>query len=218
MKIAGIDEAGRGPCLGPLVICAAVMEEKELDKLIDIEVKDSKLMSPLQREAMFEKIKKILKKYEIIIIHPSEIDDAVKKKNKLNLNWLEAEKSAGLINSLKPDKAIMDCPSPNIPAFSAYIKKRLNNPKIIIQSEHKADLNYPIVSAASVIAKVTRDREIQKIQAKIKEPIGSGYPADPITQAFLKKNYKKYPELFRKSWACYRKLSEGRKQKKLGEF
>jgi len=218
MKVLGIDEAGRGPCLGPLVICAVLMEEKDIDRLVKLNVKDSKLLTPKQRQEMFEDLKKTAKKYKAIIVDPKEIDSAVEKKNGLNLNWLEAEKAAELINILKPDKAIMDCPSPNIPAFTSYIRERLDNKKIIIQAEHKADLNYTIVSAASIIAKVTRDNEIKKIQSKIKEPIGSGYPADPVTKEFLKKNYKKYSEIFRKSWSCYKKVAQGKKQKSLGEF
>ena len=159
----------------------------------------------------------IIDDYKIIIIPPAEIDDAVRGKDGLNLNWLEAVKSAEIINSLKPDEVIMDCPSTNVKAFSSYVRERLNV-KTKLKAEHKADLVYPIVSAASVIAKVTRDGEIQKIKQKIGEDVGSGYPADPRTKEFLEKNYKKHANIFRQSWSTYKNVAAKREQGKLGEF
>ena len=84
--------------------------------------------------------------------------------------------------------------------------------------EHKADLNYPVVSAASILAKVTRDAEIEKIKKEIGVDFGSGYMSDPRTSEFLKKNYKKYPEIFRKSWAPYQKIIGAKSQKNLSDF
>ncbi len=218
MKVLGIDEAGRGPCIGPLVICAVLIDEKELDKLTRLKLKDSKLLTPKRRAEFFGKLKKVIKKYKVIVVPPQEIDKAVQGHDGLNLNWLEARKSAELINALKPDRVMLDCPSPNIKAYTSYLKKYLSNKDVIVKAEHKADLKYVIVSAASIIAKVIRDKEIKKIQEKIKESIGSGYPADPITQEFLKKNYKKYSNIFRHSWSCYKAIAEKKKQRKLGEF
>ncbi|GAI86248.1 unnamed protein product, partial [marine sediment metagenome] len=136
----------------------------------------------------------------------------------LNLNWLEAIKTAEIINILNPNKAILDCPSPNIKAYTDYLTKHIKNKDIEIIAEHKADVKYVIVGAASIIAKVIRDKEIRLIQEKIDEPIGSGYPADPITKEFLKKNYNKYPDIFRKSWASFKVVIEQKKQKKLTQF
>ena len=93
--ILGIDEAGRGPVIGPMVIAGVSIGEKDIDKLKRLGVKDSKLLSPKQREDMFDKIISTAKKYKAIIIQPEEIDSALKSKS-LNLNWLEAIKSAGL--------------------------------------------------------------------------------------------------------------------------
>lgn len=216
MRILGIDEAGRGPMIGPLVIAAVVIDSRDEQKLLDLQVKDSKQLSPRQRGELFEKIKAAVKAYRIIQVSPQEIDEAVESEE-TNLNWLEADHTTALINELKPDKAILDCPSPNIKAYTAYVRKKLNV-KCDIVAEHKADENYPVVSAASILAKVTRDREIEKIKKKIGENIGSGYPADPITQAFVGKHYQKYPEIFRKSWASYKALAEKKRQRRLGEF
>jgi len=215
--VLGIDEAGRGPVIGPMVIAGVSIDEKDIDKLKRLGVKDSKLLSPKQREDMFDKIINIVKKYKSIITQPEEIDSALRSES-LNLNWLEAIKSAEIINFLKPEKAIIDCPSNNITAYKDFLKKHLKDKKTELVLEHKADFKYPIVSAASIIAKVTRDNEIKKIQKKIREPIGSGYPSDPVTINFLKKNYNNYQGIFRKEWASWKKLNKKKKQKSLKDF
>ncbi|MCD4666736.1 ribonuclease HII [archaeon] len=213
--VCGIDEAGRGPVIGPLVMSGVLLEEKDVSKLKKIGVKDSKLLEPSKREELFKEIKKIVKDYKTLIISSKEVDDALESEE-LNLNKLEAIKSAMIINYLKPDKAILDCPSTNIESYTYYLRTFLKV-DVKLKLEHKADLKYVEVGAASILAKVTRDREISNIQSKIKENIGSGYPSDPVTQEFLKKNYKKY-DIFRKTWVSYRRLVESKKQKRLNEF
>jgi ribonuclease HII len=214
--VCGVEEAGRGPVIGPLVMCGITIDEKETSKLEAIGVKDSKLLTPFQREDLFEKIKNIAKKYEIIIIPSQEIDDILNSED-MNLNWLEAKTSADIINKLNPDKAILDCPSTNIKAYSDYVKNLLTK-KVELIAEHKADLNYPVVGAASILAKVTRDREIEKIKKQIKINFGSGYPSDPKTIEFLEKNWNIHPTIFRRTWSSYKRYSEAKKQKRLGEF
>ena len=213
MFVCGIDEAGRGPVIGPLVIAGVLANEKQEQDLMDLGVKDSKLLTPIQRERMFDKIKGLVEKYEIIVILPAEIDDAVEGKDNLNLNWLEAVKSASIINTLKPNRAILDCPSTNIAAYTEYVKKKVTG-RVEIIAEHKADQTYPIVSAASILAKVTRDDLIQELKKKHKVEFGSGYPSDPMTQLFLKKYWDKY-DFFRKSWASYKAIVKGKSQTKL---
>lgn len=217
MLICGIDEAGRGPVIGPMVMCGVTIEESKIKELQNLGVKDSKLLSPKQREYMFKEIKHLVKDYKIIIIPPKEIDEAVESEE-LNLNKLEAIKSAMIINHLKPNKAMLDCPSNNPKKYLDYLKIYIKDNSAEIKAEHKADLKYPVVSAASILAKVTRDKEIEKIKKEIKEDIGSGYPADPITVKFLKNNYKKYPSIFRKSWASYKNILTQSNQKKLNNF
>ena len=198
--ICGIDEAGRGPIIGPLVMCGLMIKEEDEKELVKLEVKDSKLLTKAQREFLFDKIKDVSYKYEIIAIYPDEIDHAVSNHDGLNLNRLEARKSAEIINLLKPDKAIIDTPSNNIKSYRQYLLKYIDNKNIELVLEHKADFNYPIVSGASILAKVTRDNEIEKIKKKIRIDFGSGYMSDPKTVDFLEKYYEKYNELFRKSW------------------
>ncbi|MBD3310780.1 ribonuclease HII [Candidatus Woesearchaeota archaeon] len=215
--ICGVEEAGRGPVIGPMVMCGVLIDEGDEDKLRSIGAKDSKLLTPRTREALFGQITKMVRRYKFIVIPPSEIDHALLDET-LNLNWLEADKSAEIINELKPDKAILDCPSNNERAYAAYVRKKLEDPGIELVAEHKADVLYPVVSAASVIAKVIRDRQIENIKKEIGVNFGSGYPADEITARFLRENWDKYPGIFRKTWSSYKAVAMQKDQKKLGEF
>jgi len=216
--ICGIDEAGRGPVIGPLVLCGILLKEGDEKKLVKLQVKDSKLLTKIKRESLFEKIKDISYKYEIISIFPEEIDNAVNNHDGLNLNKLEANKTAEIINLLKPDKAIIDAPSNNIKSYKQYLFELINNKNIELILEHKADVNFPIVSAASILAKVTRDFEIEKIKKKIKIDFGSGYMTDPKTTKFLEKYYEEFPDLFRKSWFPYKNILNKKFQSKLEDF
>ena len=215
--VCGVEEAGRGPVIGPLVMCGVLIEQEDEAKLQEMGVKDSKLLSPKQRSNLFNKIKKIAKSSKLLVVSPKEVDDALNSES-LNLNKLEAQKMAEIINKLKPDRAIIDCPSINIPAFAGYLRKFIENKNIEIIAEHKADTKYFVVGAASILAKVVRDKEIEKIKRKIGINFGSGYPSDEITQDFLGKYWDKYPGIFRKTWISYKKIVKKQNQKNLGEF
>ncbi len=169
----------------------------------------------MQRENIFKELKKIVK-FKIIKISPKEIDDAVESEES-NLNWLEADNTIKILNELKPNKAYIDCPSNNIQAYKDYLQKKLKQ-DIELHVGHKMDSINLVCSAASVIAKVTRDQEIENIKKKIKIDFNSGYPSDSKTQEFLKKHHKYYPGIIRKSWLSYKKLLDNKKQKKIGEF
>ncbi|MCK5107814.1 MAG: ribonuclease HII, partial [Nanoarchaeota archaeon] len=171
-------------------------------------------LTPKKREELYQVLVQDVK-YSVKIVDASVIDTAVWSDN-TNLNWLEADCSVEILNELKPDKAILDCPSNNIPAFVHYIEERVHK-GIEIKAEFKADLNYPAVAAASIIAKVTRDREIKKLKDKYNVDFGSGYPSDPRTQKFIQSNWNKF-DFFRKSWATYENAKKAGKQKKLGEY
>ena len=218
MLICGIDEAGRGPVIGPLVMCGFVIKEEDEKELVRLKVKDSKLLTKNQREFLFDKIKDVSAKYKLIVIEPQEIDRAVYYHDGLNLNKLEAQKSAEILNELAPDKAIIDTPSNNIKSYKKYLLKYVKNKDVELVMEHKADFNYPVVSAASILAKVTRDNETDKLKKQIGIDFGSGYMTDPKTVEFLKNNFEKYPELFRKSWFPYKDLLNQKFQKSLSDF
>ncbi len=218
--IVGLDEAGRGPVLGPLVIAALAFKEDDIPKLAELGVKDSKLLRSQVRQQLFERIHELVHDFRIEVIEPDAIDLSVKGGNS-NLNWLEADTSARLISELKPDTAIIDCPSVNIGSYKNYFKNKLSkavrsSAELII--EHKADVNHLVVSAASIVAKVIRDNAVEKLKTKIGCDFGSGYMSDTKTQEFLKNNYVKHASLFRKSWQSYHKAEQEKLQKRLAEF
>ena len=216
VKLCGIDEAGRGPVIGPLVSAGVVIEDGDEEKLRALGVKDSKLIAPGKRDEMFEAVKKIVKAYEIMVLTPADIDAALADPD-TNLNWLEADSQAAIINKLAPEKAIVDCPSNNIEEYSSYIKKKLNvDCELVV--EHKADMNHIVVGAASILAKVTRDRAIEEIKKTVGQDFGSGYPSDPLTKEFLAENFNKYPDIFRKSWQTYKDAVIKKQQTGLGDF
>jgi ribonuclease HII len=216
MELAGVEEAGRGPVIGPMVMASVVIESDEEENLKSLGIKDSKLLLPKRREELFDIITKKVKRYHIIILSAKEVDDSLNDPV-MNLNLLEAKTSARLIDILKPEKVILDCPSNNPPAYILQVQRFLERKGVSIIAEHKADLNYPVVSAASILAKVTRDRIIEDIKKEIGIDFGSGYPSDPKTVAFLKKYYDRY-DLFRKTWSSYRRIIESKKQANLKDF
>jgi ribonuclease HII len=220
MRVAGVDDAGRGPIIGPLVIAGVLLEEKDLPLLQSLGVKDSKLLSPHRREQLAAEIKKIAIKWHIISLPPSKIDDIVTNGKKLHkLNRLEAHTMAEVITVLKPDIAYVDASDVLADRFGKHIEEKLPF-KIKIISEHKADRNYVAVSAASILAKVERDRIIKELASEYGE-IGSGYVTDPKTVKFLEdwmRKHDSYPDFVRKSWKPAKKLKEQirAKQAKLG--
>ena len=172
------------------------------------------------REELFERIREVVEDFRIEMIEPDAIDLSVDGGTS-NLNWLEADTSARMISELDPDTIIVDCPSPNIPAYKNYFASRLSKgvrEKAQLIVEHKADVNYIVAAAASIVAKVIRDRQIEHLKTEIGVDFGSGYMSDPKTQDFLKKYYKTHPHLFRRSWQSYKNVEISAQQKKLGEF
>jgi ribonuclease HII len=208
MQIAGVDDAGRGPIIGPLVIAGVLLDDKDLSRLVDSGVKDSKRLSPRRREELAAEIKKLALKYHVAMLSPTEIDIVVETGKKLHkLNRLEAQTMAKVITILKPDVAYVDASDVLADRFKQHVAENLTF-KVQIISEHKADAKYPIVSAASIIAKVERDRALSALQEKYGN-IGCGYATDPNTIKFLEKWIRKfgsYPDFVRKSWKPAKRL------------
>ena len=196
--VMGVDEAGRGPVLGPMVVCGVAVT---LDCMAEIEsmgLKDSKKLSPKKREEFALKIKEICR-YELLVIDPWQIDARVGGEE--TLNTLEVECFGSVIKKVRPEKVYLDACDVNAGRFGINVRNCLDFDLEIISS-HKADSKYPIVSAASIVAKVHRDEAVSRISQTLGQDVGSGYPTDPVTIDFLKEYYKKYkkmPEFVRKS-------------------
>jgi len=219
MLVSGVDEAGRGSVIGPLVIAGVSLEEKDLPKLVDLGVKDSKLLSPQKRETLAKQIRELALNCHVVSLSPVEIDRVVETGKRLHrLNRFEAQAMARVITILKPEVVYVDASDVLADRFGEHIAENLDF-KLKIVSEHKADITYPIVSAASIIAKVERDRAISHLQKKHGN-MGCGYPSDSSTIKFLGdwiRKFGSYPDFVRKSWKTSKRVKResDSRQKKL---
>jgi ribonuclease HII len=205
MMILGVDEAGRGCAIGPLVICGVLASEETINLFRNLGVRDSKQLSRKKREQLEPEIMSLAEDFMLIKIAPGEIDECLPKHG---LNSLEALKTAEIISRLKPTVAYIDAPGKGARGYARLINSAIHGKTIII-AENFADRNYPVVSAASVLAKVHRDAAIQELHIKFGD-FGSGYPSDRKTQEFLKQYYHregKFPDAVRIGWATIRKIT-----------
>lgn len=214
--ILGIDEAGRGSVIGPMVIGGVLIDEANEEKLAKIGVRDSKELTPAQRERMATQIKKVAKDWVTVRITAKEIDELRKKKN---LNVIEAEKMAEIIKLMKADRAYVDAPQVSTDKFKNVLLHLAKNHTEII-TENYADKKYKTVSAASIIAKVDRDAEVEKIKKEVGFDFGVGYSHDARSIEFVKKclREKKHLDYIRHSWTTVQELKGKRKQKKIVEY
>lgn len=217
--IAGIDEAGRGPLLGPLVVAGVLIDtDKPLKK---IKVRDSKQLTPQRREELATQIRALAAKIEYVIIPAADIDSLRKKKT---INEIEVDAFAQIVQRLQPDTCYVDAADVIEDRFGTDIADVITCPTTII-AKHKGDCLYPVCSAASILAKVTRDYYVRLIETELQEflpmPLGSGYQTDPETIDFLRawlKHYGDFPGCVRRSWESSRLLMQDYKTKKLDEF
>jgi ribonuclease HII len=184
MRVAGIDDAGRGSVIGPLVIAGILIEEQDLPRLREIGVKDSKLLSPDRRAQLEQEIRILALQLDIVKLAPAEIDQVVENGKKLHkLNRLEAHTMARVIETLKPNVAYVDASDVLPDRFKKHVEE-------------------------NVTAKVERDKAVQILTQKYGE-IGAGYPSDHKTIRFLEKwitKYESYPDFVRKSWKTAKML------------
>ncbi len=204
--ILGIDEAGRGCVIGPMVVCGVLLDSQQISLLKAEGVKDSKVLSPSRREELDRKIREVAQGVFLEEIPPSEMDER-------NLNLLEIWRMARIISRANADKVYLDAPlatDRGIEAFCEHIKRCLrgNCPEIV--AENRADATYVVVGAASIVAKVRRDTVIEELRRQLGD-FGSGYPSDEKTQKFLQSSYKKdgrFPDCVRRRWKTVRRLTE----------
>ncbi|NOZ76614.1 MAG: ribonuclease HII [Euryarchaeota archaeon] len=158
--IAGIDEAGRGPVIGPLVVAAFQCREGEVGDLESLGVRDSKKLSPRRREELFDVL---VEGYaaEVVKLSPRELDACLMGGG--SLNRLEGERFGELVNRLEAGTVYIDCADVDPENFRAHISRVLERDCRLVIA-HRADERYPVVSAASIIAKVERDRELESLR------------------------------------------------------
>lgn len=218
--ILGIDDAGRGPVIGPMILAGCLIDKSLEKHFKKLGVKDSKLVTKKRREVLEKEIKEKAEAFQVSICYPDEIES--KNKEGMKLNELEAIHFAEIINKINKGeermKVVIDCPSPGIEKWSNYLKTHVNNlSNLEIYCEHKADKNHVAVAAASILAKSVREREMDKLKEKYGREIGSGYASDPLTIRYLEKFAKKHKNegIFRKTWITWQKAYEKLNQSKL---
>jgi len=208
--LGGLDEAGRGCLLGPLVIAGVSVTAAGSRKLREMGVRDSKKLSGSQREALYPEIIKVARKVHWVGISPDEIDEVVIKGKRLRkLNYLEAVYFAKVIDVLGASKVTVDASDVIPERFRDDILANLGR-HCEVAAFHKADRDFPVVSAASIIAKVERDRAVARLREENGD-FGSGYPSDPMTRAFFIDRMGRgepLPAYVRRSWKTWLNLEQ----------
>ena len=213
----GIDEAGRGPVIGPMVVAGVWANRTQEQQLLRLGVKDSKKHSASRREKLSVAIKRCCA-HEMIVVKPEDIDTL---RTTMTINQLEVHLFAQVAASRRADVYYLDAASTNEAWFGNAFQQNLDYEARVV-SEHEADDTYPVVSAASIIAKVERDNALGSVAAELESrleiPLGSGYPSDERTRTFIKTWITKYGEVpprTRRSWKTVQKLQQEIKQKRL---
>lgn len=212
--ICGVDEAGRGPMFGPLVVGAVYCEDEAV--LQEIGVKDSKKLTPAARDRLFDKIEAIVPKWCIVPISAEEIDIQMKT---LSLNMIELNAFVEAVSQMPTDTIYADCPDVDTGRFSNIMSSKLDGRKVV--AAHKADALYPSVSAASIMAKVSRDRMLDDLRKEFSCEIGSGYPSDKVTVQFIEKWIKDNgcaPPHTRTSWEPVKKMLSASRMTKITDW
>jgi len=204
MNIAGVDEAGKGPVIGPMCVAGVLIEESNLHLIEELGLKDSKKLTPDRRRFLDGEIKKIVDGWFVLEVSAHQIDEL---RTVMTMNEIMVQSFARVLEDLKPEYAILDAADVNEGRFGRNVQRSCRH-HVRITSRHKADATYRIVSAASIVAKVHRDRAVDMLHKKVGD-FGSGYPSDPKTIRFLREwfcEHKRFPEWVRHSWKTTRNV------------
>ena len=213
--MCGVDEAGRGPAMGPLVVGVVYVDND--DALKEIGVKDSKKLTPKARDRMYDQIIEAADHWTTVVATAEMIDQ---QRKTISLNEIELRMFAEGVTRWKADSVYADCPDINEESFGIRLGNLVGNDVEII-AKHKADDTYPVVSAASIIAKVTRDRMMDDIREEFGVNVGSGYPSDHYTMDFIRGWIEKNgtaPPHVRTSWEPVRDMLSKKKITKLDDW
>ncbi|ACL16315.1 ribonuclease HII [Methanosphaerula palustris] len=213
--ICGVDEAGKGAVLGPMVV--AGVASRDVSAVAALGVRDSKQLTRLKREDLYDQIRSICTT-TVTVLSAADIDLA---RESATMNMIVARGHAAVISTLTPTLAYVDACDVNADRYRETVTALLE-PAASCQviAEHRADSTYPIVAAASIIAKVTRDRLVDALADECGQ-IGSGYPSDRYTIAYLSDYIRRHhapPACARKSWKTTIHLLEERAQRDIRSY
>lgn len=218
-KVLGIDEAGRGPVIGSMFVGGFLVEEERIEELEELGVRDSKKLSDRRRDLMDEELPGIGETF-LKEVTASEID---KLREVMSLNDIEIQAFTDVIAGTGADKVIVDLPEPNAERFVRKLKKELpaRFEDVEFVAEHGADDEYPVVSAASIVAKSARERHVEELKDKYGFDFKSGYPHDEEVTEFMHKYLEEYgelPEETRRSWSTAQRVLKEHEQGELDDF
>ncbi|VVB72693.1 Ribonuclease HII [uncultured archaeon] len=205
MLLLGADEAGKGPVIGSMFVAGLVIEEEKLFDLAGFGVKDSKQLAPAKREVLARKIREIADDIFILEVKPQMIDEL---RVVMTMNEIMVRSFAEVVRRLHADRAVLDAADVDASRFRERVKSESKTAMDLI-AEHKADERHLVVSAASILAKVRRDASMRELEAQLECKIGSGYPHDQDTIAFLSNwaaEKKELPACARHSWATAQRI------------
>ena len=205
MLLLGADEAGKGPVVGSMFVAGLVIEEDRLFDLAGFGVKDSKLLAPAKREILAKKITRIATDQYILEVKAHVIDEL---RGVMTMNEIMVKSFSSVVARLHADRAVLDAADVNAERFAQRVKAA-SKTTMDLTAEHKADQRHQVVSAASILAKVQRDASMRELEEAMHCKIGSGYPHDRDTIAFLErwvKENRDLPPCARHSWATAKRI------------
>jgi len=214
--VLGIDEAGRGSLIGPLVVGGFLLPRAKLSELPGLGVRDSKLLSPRRREEVYEQLRSTGRCLSVALA-PRTVDAHVRHHG---LNRLEAAAFARLVRESRPSEVFADA-CDVLPERFGRLVRQLSGTEAPVRSSHQADRLVPVVGAASIVAKVRRDRAIARLRETLGPELGSGYPSDERTIRFVRAALADGgdpPSWLRRSWSTAQRLKPGPTARALESF
>ncbi len=216
MRVIGVDEAGRGSFVGPLVVGAFAVEDTAIEAIRACGARDSKCLSSAAREEVYARLRP-LGALASIALSPRAVDRAVEVGG---LNDLEADTFGDVIRKLGGDEARVDACDTNEARFGRRVALRAGG-AIRVVSCHHADRDDPVVGAASIVAKVRRDRALARLRNLLGDELGSGYPSDARTIEFVRGHLAREaaaPTWLRASWSTMTRVKQIRPTVTLDRF
>jgi ribonuclease HII len=198
------------------VVAGVSVREDRVEALRELGVRDSQLLSPRRREALLPEILRTCRSVKVLRIRPDEIDRVVRGGRRYRkLNYLEAVYMARVIDGLRVDRAVVDACDTSTERFRTNVESHLTKDCSVL-ARHFADRDFPVVSAASIVAKVERDAAVSALRESYGD-FGSGYPSDLKTRTFFAEWLEReggFPAFVRKSWKTWDRL----RQERLSQF
>lgn len=203
--LLGIDEAGRGSVLGPLLVAGYAVEEADYGRLSALPLADSKAMRPSARVRVARQLRGFGGRVVLRRVSPAGIDRAVSAGG---LNALEIAEMTAIIRLVRASTVYVDALTSKPAKFGRQLEVLAGGLRPRVVAENRADTKYPLVQAASILAKVARDSAMARIR-RVHRDVGSGYPSDPVTRAFLAglKGSGRYPAFVRRSWKTLERVA-----------